>query len=73
MSSLKKSINAKKMQSELEHLCELYPKREGLLMWHDDKGVTVTVFTEKGMSEYKYGEDYLEGESEWENASIKVS
>ena len=42
-------------------------------MYHDDKEVTVTVFTENGMSEYKYGEDYLEGESEWENASIKVS
>lgn len=59
---MKKSINAKKMQSELEHLCELYPKREGIIMSHDDTSVTVTVFAEGGLSEYKYGEEYLEGD-----------
>lgn len=59
---MKKSINAKKMQSEFERLCELHPKRECIFMYHDDKNVWVTVFTEKGMSEYKYGEEYLEGE-----------
>ena len=52
------------MQSELEHLCELYPKREGIVMSHDDTSVTVTVFAESGISEYKYGEEYLEGDYE---------
>lgn len=40
----------------------MYPNCDGIVMSHDEKNVWVTVYTEKGMSEYKYGEEYLEGE-----------
>lgn len=59
---MRKSINAKKMQSEFERICGMYPNCDGIVMTHDEKNVLVTVFTEKGMSEYRYGEEYLEGE-----------
>ena len=62
MNSLKRSINAKKIQSEFERICELYPQCEGVVMNHDEKNVWITVFTKDGLSEYKFDESYLEGE-----------
>ena len=59
---MKKSINAKKIQTEFERICELYPKCEGVVMSHDKRNVWVTVYTEGGLSEYKFDETYLEGE-----------